>query len=238
MTALPASYLLALRQLFDPPIVRILLKSIGVSLLIFVLLGVAGWHAIDWALAGGGLDDGAIPGAEGIRGALAFVVALIGLWLLWRIVAMAVIQFYADEVVAVVEARYYPQRAMSAREVPFAEQLRASLRAAGRALLVNIIALPIALALLITGVGTAIVFLFVNAILIGRELQDMVWTRHSAPEMRALPPLGGFERFGLGGAVAMLLSLPLVNLLAPVLGAAASTHLVHRNMGHAHDDPR
>ena len=236
MTALPASYLLALRQLFDPQILRILLKSVLVSLAIFAALGLAGWYAIDALLAGGGLTDTLVPGAGGIRGALAFILSLIGLWLLWRIVAMAVVQFFADDVVAVVEAKHYPGRAMSARTIPMGEQVRASLRAAGRALLVNLIALPVALALLVTGVGTAFVFLFVNAILLGRELQDMVWSRHVAPDMRAQspvgPPVGPFQRFGLGGVAAVLLSLPGINLVAPVLGAAASTHLVHRNMGH------
>jgi uncharacterized protein involved in cysteine biosynthesis len=34
-------------------------------------------------------------------------------------------------------------------------------------------------------------------------------------------------RFLLGGAIAALLAVPFANLLAPVLGAAAATHLVH-----------
>lgn len=238
MTALPASFLLALRQLFDPQILRILLKSVAVSLAIFIALGTAGWFTIDWALAGGGLDDGAIPGAQDIRGIIALILALVGLWLLWRIVAMAVIQFFADDVIAAVEARHYPAAAHSARVVPMAEQISASIRTAGQALIVNMLALPVALVLLVTGVGTAFVFLFVNAILLGRELQDMAWSRHAGPDMRALPPVGPFQRFGLGGVVALLLTVPGINLLAPVLGAAASTHLIHRNMSRSHDNPR
>jgi uncharacterized protein involved in cysteine biosynthesis len=35
----------------------------------------------------------------------------------------------------------------------------------------------------------------------------------------------------LGGAVVALLTVPFVNLVAPVLGAAAATHLVHSRKG-------
>ena len=36
------------------------------------------------------------------------------------------------------------------------------------------------------------------------------------------------ERLLLGSAVTALLAVPLVNFLAPLLGAAAATHLIHR----------
>jgi uncharacterized protein involved in cysteine biosynthesis len=81
--------------------------------------------------------------------------------------------------------------------------------------------------LLFTGVGPALLFWLVNAVLLGRELQDMVWLRHrhGADEPA---PVGRAQRFLLGGAVAAMLALPFVNLLAPILGAAAATHLIHR----------
>ena len=63
--------------------------------------------------------------------------------------------------------------------------------------------------------------------LVGRELQDMVWLRHRRHAADPAPVARG-ERWLLGGAVAALLALPLVNLLAPILGAAAATHLIHR----------
>lgn len=88
-------------------------------------------------------------------------------------------------------------------------------------------ALPVALVLLVTGVGPPLVFLLVNAVLLGRELQDMVWLRHRH-DPQAAAPLTGVNRALLGGAVAGLMTVPFVNLLAPLLGAAAATHLVHR----------
>ncbi|MBU1757249.1 MAG: hypothetical protein KJ703_09745, partial [Alphaproteobacteria bacterium] len=112
-------------------------------------------------------------------------------------------------------------------ELSFASALRGSLRSTGRALLVNLAVSPLALVLLFTGVGPAVVFWLANALLLGRELQDMVWLRHRQAGDESAP-IGGATRFVLGGLVAALLAVPFVNFLAPVLGAASATHLVHR----------
>lgn len=228
MASVPTSLALGFGQLFDWAVLRILLKSIAVTLLVFVVVAFAGWYALDWALAAGGLEDGSFAGADGLRGALSAVLTLIALWFTWRIVAMVVVQFFADEVVQAVEAKHYPDEASTARELSFGEELRNAARAGGRALLFNLIAAPIALVLLFTGVGTFAVFWLVNALLVGRELQDMVWLRHRADKNHAAP-VGRGERFLLGGVIAALLAVPFVNFLAPVLGAASATHLVHRS---------
>ena len=227
MPAVVTSLLLALGQLADPRILRILLKTLAVTLVLFAAVAVAGWYALDQTLAWAGLGDTVFAGAEGVRGLASLLLALVGLWLAWRIVAMAVIGFFADEVVQAVEARHYPEAAGRARDLPVTEQFSSSIRAALRALLVNLAVLPFALVLLVTGVGAALLFWLVNAVLVGRELQDMVWLRHR--RFRGDPaPAGRAERFLLGGAVAALLALPFVNFLAPMLGAAAATHLIHR----------
>lgn len=221
---------LAVRQLADRRVLALLLKSVGLALAAFLALGTAGWFALDWALGAAGLADGAFAGAQGVRGALSIIALVIGAWLLWRIVAMAALQFFADEVVHAVEAKFYPARAASARELGLTRELRRSLGGAGRALLINLVALPFALVLLVTGVGTAILFWLVNAVLLGRELTEMVAARHEA-ELGA-KPLGAGERFALGGIIAALFAVPGVNFLAPFLGAAMATHLVHGHRIH------
>ena len=233
MPGVTTSLLLALRQLADGRVIRILLKTLGVSLVLFVGVAMGGWYALDWLLALIGLNDDNFAGAGTLREVASLLLALLGLWLAWRIVAMAVIQFYADEVVQAVEARHYPDAAARARDLPVSEQVSTSLRAALRALLVNLAVLPFALILLVTGVGTAILFWLVNAVLIGKELEEMVWLRHRNDASHR-PPVGRGERYLLGGAVAAMLAVPFVNLLAPILGAAAATHLIHRKDPAAH----
>jgi len=217
--AMLSAFTLAFRQLGDPAVLRVLAKSLILTLLIVALLGTGLWWLAERGLAWAGLEQG--------RGLIALLGALIAGWLLWRIVALAVLQFFADEVVEAVEARHYPQALSSARKLAWREELTVGLRGAGRALGWNLAALPVALVLLVTGVGPPLVFFLVNAVLLGRELQDMVWLRHRHDPL-APAPLSGTSRFALGAGVTALLAVPFVNLLAPLLGAAAATHLVHR----------
>ena len=207
MTSLPRALALSFSQLGDPAILKVLGKSLLITLAIFLLLGWGLSFGFEAALEWAGLEEGSDAGTL-----LAVLATLIGAWLLFRFVALFVLQFFAEEVVRAVEAKHYPEAASAARSLAF---------------LVNLVALPFAILLLVTGIGTALLFWAVNAFLLGRELQDMVWLRHRR-DTAEIAPLGQGRRFLLGGAVAALLMVPFLNLLAPVLGAASATHLVHR----------
>lgn len=212
----------ALGQLGDPAIIAVLAKSIAVTLLLFVLGGAGLGYAASHFM----VSHGIALSAE--AGALVAIVAMIGGgWLLFRLVALAVIQFFADEIVVAVERRHYPQTLGTARKLRLGEELRHSLRGIGRVLLVNAAALLVAIPLVFTAIGPAIIFGLANSWLLGRELQDIVWLRHTVPGDTAPPPLGKLQRLVLGGVVTGLLTIPFVNLLAPVIGAASAVHLVH-----------
>jgi uncharacterized protein involved in cysteine biosynthesis len=232
------AFTLALGQLTDPAVLRVLGKSLLITVAIVGLAGAGLWWLAERALSHAGLQEASFAGADAARVLLSLVGVVVAGWLLWRIVALAVLQFFADEVVRAVETRHYPAQAARARQLSWREELRHGLRGAARALGWNLAALPVALVLLVTGLGPALVFLTVNAVLLGRELQDMVWLRHTpgsganpALDPAVAPPLSGVERLLLGGVVTALLTVPVVNLLAPLLGAAAATHLVHHGKG-------
>lgn len=211
---------LALARIADRRLLPIWLKSLAVTLLACVALGVAGWNGLNALIL-------RYYGDAGVSQLAAALLVLIGAWLLWRIVALAVLQFFADEVVQAIEARDYPEMAATARKLGWREEAGRALGGAGRALLFNLLALPVALVLIVTGIGAPLVFLGVNAVLLGRELQDMVWLRHR-PSKDAPAPLGPLERLALGGVTAFLLTVPVVNFIAPFLGAACAVHLIHR----------
>ena len=215
-----AAFSIALTDLFDRRLMPIWLKSLGATLLVCAALGLALWNGLSLAI-----DRYA---ARSDLGELAAgIVTVLALWLVWRVVALAVLQFFADEVVAAIEARHYPAMAASARKLGWREEARRSLGGAARALLFNLLALPLALVLLITGVGAPLVFIAVNAVLLGRELQDMVWLRHR-PSPQSPAPLGAVPRLALGAVTAVLLTVPGVNFAAPFLGAACAVHMIHR----------
>ena len=226
MMSLPTAYARAAGQLTDPAIMKVLVKSIGATLAIFAVFGAGLWWLVDRATTTWLLP--AMPDDYGpsVTAVVTLGILVIAGWLLFRIVAIAVIQFFADEIVVAVEARHYPGAHAVARDLSFQASLGESMKGLRRAIGWNLLALPVALVLLVTGVGTVLLFWVVNAWLLGRELQDIAWLRHrSRPE--EAPPLTGLTRFLLGGAAAALFAIPLLNLLAPVLGAAAATHLVH-----------
>ena len=75
----------------------------------------------------------------------------------------------------------------------------------------NLLASPLYIGLLITGIGTAVAFFAVNAILIGRDMQDMVASRHTTDyrQIESEWQLPNLTRFMLGLVIALLLAIPL-----------------------------
>lgn len=214
---------LSLGQIGDRAVLAVLAKSVALTLAIFALLGAGVWWGTDMLLAswryGGALASVA-----------SLVIGVLALWLLFRAVAIAVVGLFADTIVAAVERKHYPEALASARDVPLGRSLRMGLASAGRFVTVNLLLAPIYLLLLATGIGTAALFLAVNAWLLGRDLGDMVSARHLTPAaMRDWRRATTARRFLLGLAATALFLVPFANILAPVLGAAMATHFYHRS---------
>ena len=214
----------AIAQLSDPKVVRVAVKSVLVTLVILIAFGGFLFAGLTWLFAWMGFDDGGYASA-----AAALILSVLAAWLLFRVIAVAVLQFFADEIVAAVEEAHYPEAARCAVPLPFAKDVGNSVRGIGRALGINLLALPFALILLITGIGAAVVFLLANAWLLGRELTDMTWFRHCEGNLKG-NPVSQKERFLLGGAVALIMMVPIVGFIAPIIGAAAGAHLTHRTI--------
>lgn len=224
MSSVLASLGKAFGQLRDPAILRVAAKSIAITVLIFVIAGVGVFFGLEWLFAWLEWEAGGFA-----RAAAAVVIAAIAFWFLFRIVALAVLQFFADEVVIAVEKAHYPDLARTAVPLPFRRDLANSLKGLGRALAFNLLALPVAAVLVFTAFGPALVFLLVNGVLLGRELTDMAWFRHCG-EPDKPNPVTRSERLILGLAIAAMMLVPFVNFIAPIVGAAAGTHLTHDAM--------
>ena len=124
----------ALSQLGDPPIRRVLLKTIGWTLLSFVGLLVLAWWLVGWL---SGLHGWWAEAAQ-LGGAL---VALLLAWFTFPAVAATIASFYCEEVALAVEAKYYPGRG-PALQVPVMASILDGLKLAGLSLLINLVALP------------------------------------------------------------------------------------------------
>ena len=106
MLRLPTALALSIAQLGDPAILKVLAKSLAITLAVFVLAGGVLLTALYRYL----LTTGFAFSAE-VSTLAAIVLTIIAGWLLFRIVALFVLQFFADEVVRAVEVWAPPRGA-------------------------------------------------------------------------------------------------------------------------------
>lgn len=207
----------AFPAIFHPAALRLLVKTLLLTLAIFGMIGLGIWTGTYAVRAYFGWDGG------GFAEAAATVLGLVALgWLLFRTIAMVVMNLFADDIILAVERDSYPAAATTARPVGLGGSVRLALRSAVRALGWNLLALPAYVLLLVTGIGTLALFLLLNGYLLGRDLADMVEPRHPA-----LPPIPRLSRWLMGLVSALLFLVPLLNLLAPIWSAAMAVHMLH-----------
>jgi CysZ protein len=209
--------MLSLQSLSDGRVAAVLVKIILLTIVSLVILGIGLWFALQWVFGWLNVnDDGFWSGL--LSGAMIILFSI----LLFRAVAVAMTWVFADDIIDAVEDRHYPRQAAFGKRPSLGTGLQMAVRSIVRVLGYNLLALPLYLLLLFTGVGTAIAFLLINALLLGRDLEDMLIARHGAKAaMNKLPRL----MLGLMGTVGML--VPLVNFLVPILATATAVHLVH-----------
>ena len=221
------AFLLALDDLGDRRILGILGRSLVVTLLIFAGIGIALAYALNGFDPCGLWSDDSCPLGPSASGFGAFLLTAIGLWFLFPAIGMGVISAYMDRIIAAVEERHYPQALASARPLGWVNGAMLGLRSTGRVLLYNLVALPFYILLLVTGVGTVLLFVVVNGVAFGRDLGEMVSMRHlDRPARRIWLRSTRTQRATMGAVVTVIFLLPVINLLAPVIGAAMATHLL------------
>lgn len=217
--------IMAFQSLADSRVQRLLIRVILLTLLAFLVLGFALWWVMGWGMAWMGLDRfGVSANNASVFGAfLAAATTIFSTLLLFRIVAVAITWVFADDIIDAVEDRHYPKHAMTGKRPGLVSGAAMALRSIVRVIGYNLLALPVYVLLLVTGVGTAIAFLLVNALLLGRDLEDMLVARHGKEHgtMRKLPRL----LLGLTGTVGMM--VPFFNLIVPVLATATAVHMAH-----------
>jgi len=140
-------------------------------------------------------------------------------------VASAFTGLFLDDVADAVEAKHYPDLAQAPRAA-FWPALIDSLRYFGVLVALNLVGLG----LFLFTAGTGLIVLWaINGYLLAREYFTMV-------ALRRLPPAAAhqmrrdnwFRLWVAGVLMAIPLSVPLLNLFIPVVGAATFTHLFHR----------
>lgn len=222
-----SSFFKALGQIGDARFRRVMV--LGILLALALLAGVyAGFLALIETFAPGSIEIpfiGPVGGIDTLLGWGSFLLML-GLSVFLMVpVASAFSGLFLEDIADAVEDRHYPDLPPVA-PLRLADTLIDSLNFLGVLIAVNVLAL---LLYAIAGPFIPVVFWAVNGWLLGREYFTLVAMRRLGREgARALRAQNRGTIWLAGILMAAPLSVPLVNLVIPVLGVATFTHIFHR----------
>ena len=222
-----SDFLKSVAQFNDPKFRRVLWRGMGLTIALLIAacllvnFGINQLLSSAWAanLIG---DQSWLGALINIGGAL-FTIAL-SIWLMVPVTS-AIIALFLDEVAQAVEARHYPHLPKQTA-TKLQDQILVGIRFLGILLLANIGALILSM---IVPLLAPFVFWATNGYLMGREYFQMA-------AMRRLPRAQAQELFQrhqgsiwtAGVLMAIPMSIPLVGLFIPILGAATFTHQFER----------
>jgi len=221
------SFFKALAQLGDPRFRKILWRGIGLTLgLLAAITALAVW-GVGW-LVGDAVTLPLLGEVQWVDNVLswAFLALMIVLSVFLMVpVASAFVSMFLDRIAEAVEDRHYPGLP-KVKGPPLTDEIVDGLSAMGVLIAANIVALVVTLLLPIAGLP---LFYAVNGFLLGREYFTLVAMRRigrrAAKEMRRRHA----ARIWMAGVLmAVPLSVPVLNLVVPIIGAATFTHLYHR----------
>ena len=209
----------ALGQFDDPRIHAVIWKSLGLALLLLVLLSAGLWELAGWIAAG-------LAHWIGWLAHFGTLILAVGLaWFLFPAVITMFVGLFLEGIATAVEARHYPGRT-PARQQSFAALLGTGLRFGAVALFLNLILLPAYLFMLLFPPLYLLVFYWVNGYLLGRAYFELVaYRRLDERAADALRRAWSGQVTLAGVMIALMLTIPVFNLFAPIAATAFALHL-------------
>lgn len=220
-------FLKALGQINDRAFRRVLLLGLGLTVALLVGL-YAGYLWLVDTFADGPLTLPFVGEVTWIGSLLGWgglgLILVLSIFLMIP-VASAITSFFLEDVADAVEAKHYPNL-MPALSVPFTDALRDTLVFFGVLVGANILALIAYLFLPFLAVP---IFFALNGFLLGREYFTIAAMRREGREGAKVMRRKHMAQIWIAGVLmAIPLTVPLMNLFIPILGAATFTHLYHR----------
>lgn len=216
----------AVAQMGDPRFRSVLLKGVGLAVALLALFYAGFVTLMGWITP----EVVTIPFFGEVRWiddlvSWGSIILMLGLSVFLMVpVASAMTGLFLEDVAAAVEDRYYPDQPPPGR-IPYAEAFRDTLSFLGLLIVANLLALVL---YLVFAPLAPFIFWGLNGFLLGREYFTIAAMRRvgrrGAQEMRKRHFLTVWVA---GILMAVPLTIPIVNLLVPILGAAVFTHLFH-----------
>ncbi|MBM3517087.1 MAG: hypothetical protein FJX56_04215 [Alphaproteobacteria bacterium] len=213
------AYGMAFAQLGSPEFRAVLWRALALSAGVFVALAVLVWWLFD------GLGLFTWGWLNWIVEAFGWGAFLVVTWIFFPAVVSSVIGILLDDVVAAVERRHYPADPPG-RPPAFWRSLAVGFNFALVMAMLNIVVLPLYLVLMFVPPLNFFVFYGLNGYLLGREYFELVALRQLDDQRaRQVRKANAWRLFVVGAAAAFLFTIPFVNLLMPLVAAAAMVHI-------------
>ncbi|WP_155145480.1 EI24 domain-containing protein [Roseibium sp. RKSG952] len=220
------SFLKAIGQIGDPRFRKVLLLGVGLTFALLVV-SYAGFLWLINTLVGDQVTLpilGEVTWLNDLLSVSSFLLMMVLSVFLMVPVASAITSMFLDEVAQAVEDKHYPSLPAVPR-IPFGDALMDTLSFLGVLIVANL------LALILYAIFTPFapfIFWAMNGFLLGREYFTLAAMRRLGREgARKLRAKHVATIWMAGTLMAIPLSVPLVNLLIPILGAATFTHIYH-----------
>ncbi|MEM9636819.1 MAG: EI24 domain-containing protein [Pseudomonadota bacterium] len=226
------AFFAALGQMTDPRFRRVLLLGVALTLALLIATS-AGFVWLLGSLVG---DQATLPFIgevtwlnDLVGWGSALLLAVLSVFLMIP-VASAITSMFLDTVAQAVEDEHYPHLP-APTPVPIVDAIRDTVSFLGVLIAANILALLLYLFLIATvALAPAAPFVFwgLNGFLLGREYFTLAAIRRvGREEAKVLRSRHTGTIWIAGVLMAVPLTIPLLNLIIPILGAATFTHLFH-----------
>lgn len=220
-------FLKAIGQIGDRRFRKVLWRGIGLTVLLLAAITAVLVWGIGW-LVGDSVTLPLLGQVQWVDNVIswAFVALMVVMSVFLMVpVASAFVSMFLDDVAEAVEDRHYPTLP-KVDGVPLRDGIIDGISAMGVLIAANIAALLLTLVFPIAGLP---VFYAVNGFLLGREYFTVAAMRRlgrkGAVQMRKQH---GATIWIAGVLMALPLTVPILNLIVPIIGAATFTHLFHR----------
>jgi len=202
------------KQLCDPSFRAVFLRTVVLSILLFLILVVGAWYLLsitqifNWSWL------------EFLTDKVGWLLAFVAGCVLFPGTAVFVMSFNLDPVILAVEKKHYAD-VSTVRNQTFFENLLFSIRYTGAVLIINLFLVPI----YFIPVLNLISFGLVNGYLIGREYFDLIAPRRIEPgAVKLIQKRFKFRFWFVGIVISYLLVIPVLNFVVPIIAVTFMLH--------------
>jgi CysZ protein len=225
-----AFFSLAVVQLFDKSLQKILWMSLVASAILFLVFWLlVGYTLLQTELFSTGWFYGIfdwifIKITNIFGGILIFILT----WFLFPSIVTLLVTFFLEKTINSVEKKHYPNLPET-RQQNMLEISKITLKFMVLSIILNVLVIPLYLVFFFLGPLNLFIFYILNGYLLGKEYFELVAYRRLEPsEADDLFKRYHGNVFRVGLISALLMTVPLINMVAPIISVAAMVHLVQK----------